>query len=76
MSETVDSKRQRKVYDLLCAGKCSVADITIKTGYCDPRSYIHRLRRRGIKVVDEWRTGADNVRFKVYYIENGGSNYA
>lgn len=62
------TKRRRKVYDILCGGKNSVADITIKTGYSDPRGYIRDLRKSGVCVLDEWRTTADGARYKVYYI--------
>lgn len=61
--------RRSKVFNILCSGKNSVADITIKTGYSDPRSYIRDLRKAGVKVFDEWRTTGDGARYKVYYIE-------
>ncbi len=62
------SKRQRKVYDLLCTGKYSVTEITIKLGYCDPRSYISILREKGIVVCDEW-VQPNDTRFKRYWIK-------
>lgn len=61
------SKRQKKVYDLLCTGKHSVTDITIALGYGDPRSYIRDIREKGITVNDEWVEKQD-VRYKLYYI--------
>lgn len=61
------SKRQKKVFDLLCTGKHSVTDITIALGYGDPRSYIRDIREKGITVNDEWVEKQD-VRYKLYYI--------
>lgn len=61
------SKRQKKVYDLLCTGKHSVTDITIALGYGDPRSYIRALREKDIFVFDEWVENTD-TRYKVYWI--------
>lgn len=63
------SNRQKKIYDLLMAGKFSVADITVALGYCDPRSYIRELRNRGVNVLDEW-TKKDDVHFKRYWIKD------
>lgn len=62
------SKRQKKIYDLLTTGKFSVADVTVRLGYCDPRSYIRGLRNRGVDVLDEW-IRKDDVHFKRYWIE-------
>jgi hypothetical protein len=62
------SKRQKKVYDLLCTGKHSVTDITIALGYGDPRSYIRDLREKSIAVNDEWIEKGE-VRYKVYWID-------
>ncbi|MDI9605563.1 MAG: hypothetical protein QM305_09655 [Bacteroidota bacterium] len=61
------SKRQRKVYELLRTGKHSAADISIKLGYCDPRSHISILREKGITVLDEW-VQPNDTRFKRYWI--------
>lgn len=61
------SKRQKKVFDLLCTGKQSAADITIQLGYSDPRSYVRELREKDINVQDEWIQRED-VRFKRYWI--------
>ena len=63
------SKRQKKVFDLLCTGKHSVTDITIALGYGDPRSYIRDIREKGITVNDEWIEKGE-VRYKVYWIES------
>lgn len=62
------SKRQKKVFELLLAGKHSAADITIRLGYCDPRSYIRELREKGIIVKDEW-VQKEEVRYKLYWVE-------
>lgn len=62
------SKRQKNVYELLRTGKHSVADITIKLGYADPRSYIRYLRDKGVLVKDEV-VHKDDVAFKRYWIE-------
>jgi len=62
------SKRQKKVFDLLCTGKHSVTDITIALGYGDPRSYIRDLREKSIAVNDEWIEKGE-VRYKVYWID-------
>lgn len=62
------SRRQKKVFDLLCTGKHSVTDITIALGYGDPRSYIRDIRDKGITVNDEWKENGD-VRYKVYWID-------
>ncbi len=62
------SNRQKKVFNLLMAGKFSAADITIRLGYCDPRSYIREFRNRGINVLDEW-ISKNGTHFKKYWIE-------
>ena len=60
--------RQAKVLSLLLRGsKLTVADITRRLGYCDPRSHIAVLRRRGIPISDEWVTTKE-ARFKRYFI--------
>lgn len=63
------SKRQKKVFCLLCTGKQSVTDITIALGYGDPRSYVRDIREKGITVNDEWIEKGE-VRYKVYWIES------
>lgn len=63
------SNRQRKVYELLHAKKHSTAGITIKTGYCDPRSYIRDLREKGVNIQDEW-VQKNDVRYKQYWIND------
>jgi hypothetical protein len=60
------SKRQRKVYNLLCTGKHSAADISIQLGYSDPRSYIRDLREKGVIIHDEWVENED-TRYKRYW---------
>ena len=62
------SKRQKKVFDLLCTGKHSVTDITIALGYGDPRSYIRDLREKDITIYDQWVKKGD-ARYKIYWID-------
>ena len=69
MKKMILTQRRNKIYKMLCSGKVSVADITIRTGYSDPRSYIRDLRASGINVRDEWRKATDGIRYKVYFIE-------
>lgn len=67
------SRIQRKVYNLLrLGGKYSVYDITTRLHMSDPRGHIASLRRKGIEVLDEWRTTTEGGRYKVYYINQGG----
>ena len=61
------SKRQKKVFNLLLSGKHSVTDITVKTGYSDPRSYIRDLREKGITIYDQWVKKGD-ARYKIYWV--------
>ena len=63
--------RQTKVLAILSdGGKHSVAELTAKTFFCDIRTYIQVLRKKGYKIADEWRNGDDErVRFKVYYLD-------
>lgn len=61
------TNRQKKVYHLLSTGRYSAADISIRLGYSDPRTYIKTLRDKGIDVCDEWIEKKD-TRYKVYYI--------
>lgn len=60
--------RRQRLFELLCSGRNSVADICRKTGYSDPRGHIRALRNAGVKILDEWRKTADGVRYKVYWI--------
>lgn len=48
-------------------GKYSVADMTIRTHFCDPRSTIAAIRRKGIQIKDEWKKSR-NGRYKVYFL--------
>lgn len=64
-------KVQRKVFNLLSGGgKYSAFDIAMRLRLCDPRGHIAALRRKGVEVLDEWKTG-EGTRYKVYFI-NGG----
>lgn len=66
---------QRKVYNLLNGGgKYSVYDIVLRLHIADPRGHISALRRKGIEILDEWKTTSDNNRYKVYFIRKGGQN--
>ena len=62
------TRRRAQIRALLEKQPRSVTDLTILTGFCDPRSYIRYLRRHGVPVTDEWRQGADGSRYKVYFI--------
>ena len=61
------TERQEKVERILKSGKHTVAQITLMTGFCDPRSYIRALRKKGINVLDEWVV-LRGVRYKRYWI--------
>ena len=62
--------RERKLLELLeQGGKLSVADITRALGYCDPRSYIARMRRKGVDICDERVTDPSGVNFKLYWLK-------
>lgn len=65
-------KHQRRIYEILREGKHSVADLSIKTGYSDPRGHIKALLDKGFNVSDEWRETRDGVRYKVYFVGNEG----
>lgn len=55
------TRRQSKVMDLLADGSHhTAANITIKTGLCDPRSVIRDLRANGVEILDYWELNADN----------------
>lgn len=62
------TRRRARIHSLLEQQPRSVTELTIITGFCDPRSYIRYLRSHGVTVTDEWRQGADGSRYKVYYI--------
>lgn len=62
------TERRNTIYALLEKGRYSASELTILTGFCDPRSYIRYLRKKGIKILDEWNTSAKGSRYKVYYI--------
>jgi hypothetical protein len=62
------SNRQKKIYDLLMAGKHTVTQMTFETGFADPRSYIRELRNRGIIVHDEW-ISKNGTHYKRYWIK-------
>ncbi len=62
------SNRQKKIYDLLMAGKHTVTQMTFETGFADPRSYIRELRHRGITVLDEW-ISKNGTHYKRYWIK-------
>lgn len=59
--------RESRVLSLLMAGEVSVAEISARLGYCDPRGYIRSLRRKGVQIVDRWVTDGE-VRYKRYCI--------
>ena len=63
------SKRQKRVFDLLCTGKHSATDITIKLGYSDPRSHIKRMIDKGVIIYSEWIEKGE-VRFKRWWAES------
>ena len=62
------STRLQNVCNELKKGKRSVTELTIILGYSDPRSYVKRLRDKGIFVLDEW-IKKDDIRYKRYWIE-------
>lgn len=72
MKQTADpnglTRRRARIRALLEQQPRSVTELTVMTGFCDPRSYIRYLRRHGVNVTDEWRTGSDGSRYKVYFI--------
>lgn len=61
------TERQEKVERVLKSGKHTVAQITLMTGFCDPRSYIRSLRNKGVQVKDEW-CFSNGTKFKRYWI--------
>ena len=65
--------KQRGIMQVLIqGGKYTVAELTIKTHYADPRGIIKELRTKGFKIADEWRQNAQkDGRHKAYYLEEG-----
>ena len=68
------TRRRSRIRSLLEQRPMSVTELTVATGFCDPRSYIRYLRRHGVRVQDEWRHGSEGSRYKVYYIPTGSAN--
>ncbi len=60
---------QQRVFDLLLTGSYTAREITIKTGYFDPRNIIRRLKKKGIQVDERWykrvQTGERFKRFTI-----------
>jgi hypothetical protein len=63
------SNPQQRVFDLLLTGSYTAREITIKTGYFDPRNIIRRLKKKGIQVEERWykrvKTGERFKRFTI-----------
>lgn len=60
---------QQRVFDLLLTGRYTAREITIKTGYFDPRNIIRRLKKKGIQVEERWyRRVETGERFKRFTI--------
>ncbi len=60
---------QQRVFDLLLTGRYTAREITIKTGYFDPRNIIRRLKKKGIQVEEKWlRRVKTGERFKRFTI--------
>jgi hypothetical protein len=60
---------QQRVFDLLLTGSYTAREITIKTGYFDPRNIIRRLKKKGIQVEEKWlRRVKTGERFKRFTI--------
>lgn len=60
---------QQRVFDLLLTGRYTAREITIRTGYFDPRNIIRRLKKKGIQVDERWykrvQTGERFKRFTI-----------
>lgn len=67
-SATKETARRRLIRHLLEERPHSAADLTIRTGYSDPRGYIRDLRTLGYNIADKWVKGTDGVRYKLYFI--------
>lgn len=54
---------------MLLTGRYTAREITIKTGYFDPRNIIRRLKKKGIQVEERWykrvQTGERFKRFTI-----------
>lgn len=63
--------RQTRLINLLRdGGKYSAIDISVRLHIGDARSVIRDLRKMGIAVCDEWKTGKNGKsRYKLYWIE-------
>jgi len=60
---------QQRVFDFLLTGRYTAREITIKTGYFDPRNIIRRLKQKGIQVEERWyRRVETGERFKRFSI--------
>lgn len=60
---------QQRVFDLLLTGSYTAREITIRTGYFDPRNIIRRLKKKGIQVEEKWyRRVKTGERFKRFTI--------
>ena len=60
---------QQRVFDLLLTGRYTAREITIKTGYFDPRNIIRRLKKKGIQVDERWYKRVETgERFKRFTI--------
>ena len=54
---------------MLRTGSYTAREITIKTGYFDPRNIIRRLKKKGIQVEERWlRRANTGERFKRFTI--------
>lgn len=63
------SKGESRIYNLLSkGGKYSVADIAIALHICDPRGFIRTLRKKQIRILDNWQKSENGGRFKLYYL--------
>ena len=68
IAEVTLTNREKIIFDLLISGVRSVTELTISTGFSDPRGYIRILRNKGINVADYWVDGKE-TRFKHYFIK-------
>lgn len=72
------TRRRSQILNLLRERPQSITQLTLLTGFCDPRSYIRYLRDMGYPIIDYWQSGNDGTRYKVYFCQphnlNGGKN--